>query len=79
MLQQVFMFGAVKKVRVFFQNKPIHQKNSSYECFEKSYYFSCILRKICFNRCEKNHCQNHTLTSSQTLSINTRVRKKRHI
>ena len=39
-----------KKTQDFFSKNPyIFLKNQNFECFEKFYYFSPILRRICYN------------------------------
>ena len=55
-LQQIFStFSDFEKIQVFSEKeKPIHFfKNPNFESFEKSYYFSRILRQMCYNLVKK--------------------------
>ena len=75
-------FSWFRKISRFFRKTKPYQKIPNFVCFEKSYYFSRILRQICYKFVMKTfHGQKRRLpdTLNRTLSIRMYAWKKRSL
>ena len=69
----------LKKDQIFFKKPSFFQKNPNFERFEKSYYFSRILRQICDNLVIKKFSSSESVQFRTSDIINWQTSSKKNV